>query len=347
MSGQGSAANSVVCYCLRITEVSPQKASLLFERFLLSKERNEPPDIDVDFEHERREEVIQYIYKKYGRERAALTATVVYYRPKNAIRDIGKALGLEPTRLLPIHARFCSSSGGAIALSACASVQNIYTDLKFSKNRARVMAEKSKARRGRPSGEGEQGAATRLAILDAAEQRFADEGFAKARLQDIAADAGKTAPAIAHFFKDKTSLFNEVIARLAEDFSRQVMAATASQKTDGVDQVIIWIEAWIRFMRRRPALLGFILRDMAEGRLHPLSPTSWTSKTDPLARLLEEASRKDGMALGEGAVINITGGATVFFCIRAAQLDDARFEKAMKAHLETLRKALHGALGRK
>jgi error-prone DNA polymerase len=93
--GRGSAANSVVCYCLRITEVSPQKASLLFERFL-SKERNEPPDIDVDFEHERREEVIQYIYKKYGRERAALTATVVYYRPRSAIRDIGKALGLDP-----------------------------------------------------------------------------------------------------------------------------------------------------------------------------------------------------------------------------------------------------------
>lgn len=93
--GRGSAANSVVCYCLRITEVSPEKASLLFERFI-SKERNEPPDIDVDFEHERREEVIQYIYKKYGRERAALAATVVYYRPRSAIRDIGKALGLDP-----------------------------------------------------------------------------------------------------------------------------------------------------------------------------------------------------------------------------------------------------------
>jgi error-prone DNA polymerase len=93
--GRGSAANSVVCYCLHITEVSPEKASLLFERFL-SKERNEPPDIDVDFEHERREEVIQYIYKKYGRERAALAATVVYYRPRSAIRDIGKALGLDP-----------------------------------------------------------------------------------------------------------------------------------------------------------------------------------------------------------------------------------------------------------
>jgi len=93
--GRGSAANSVACYCLGITEVSPQQASLLFERFI-SKERNEPPDIDVDFEHERREEVIQYIYKKYGRERAALAATVICYRTRSAIRDIGKALGFDP-----------------------------------------------------------------------------------------------------------------------------------------------------------------------------------------------------------------------------------------------------------
>ncbi len=92
--GRGSAANSAVCYCLEITEVDPARVSLLFERFI-SKERNEPPDIDVDFEHERREEVIQYIYKKYGRHRAALAATVVTYRPKSAIRDVGKALGLD------------------------------------------------------------------------------------------------------------------------------------------------------------------------------------------------------------------------------------------------------------
>jgi error-prone DNA polymerase len=92
--GRGSAANSAVCYCLEITEVDPVKISLLFERFI-SKERDEPPDIDVDFEHERREEVIQYIYKKYGRHRAALAATVVTYRPKSAIRDVGKALGLD------------------------------------------------------------------------------------------------------------------------------------------------------------------------------------------------------------------------------------------------------------
>ncbi len=90
--GRGSAANSVVCYCLFITEVNPARAELLFERFI-SKERDEPPDIDVDFEHERREEVIQYIYRKYGRERAALTATIISYRTRSAIRDVGKALG--------------------------------------------------------------------------------------------------------------------------------------------------------------------------------------------------------------------------------------------------------------
>jgi len=91
--GRGSAANSVICYCLGITEVDPSRMQLLFERFI-SRERNEPPDIDVDFEHERREEVIQYIYRKYGRHRAALTATVICYRPRSAIRDVGKALGM-------------------------------------------------------------------------------------------------------------------------------------------------------------------------------------------------------------------------------------------------------------
>ena len=91
--GRGSAANSAVCYCLGITEVDPFHMQVLFERFI-SRERNEPPDIDVDFEHERREEVMQYIYQKYGRDRAALTAAVSTYRPKSAIRDVGKALGL-------------------------------------------------------------------------------------------------------------------------------------------------------------------------------------------------------------------------------------------------------------
>ena len=92
--GRGSAANSAVCYCLGITAVDPSRMEMLFERFI-SRERNEPPDIDVDFEHQRREEVIQYIYGKYGRERAALTATVITYRARSALRDVGKALGLD------------------------------------------------------------------------------------------------------------------------------------------------------------------------------------------------------------------------------------------------------------
>jgi error-prone DNA polymerase len=92
--GRGSAANSAVCYALGITEVDPSRMSVLFERFI-SRERNEPPDIDVDFEHQRREEVMQYVYGKYGRERAALAATLITYRPKSAVRDVGKALGLD------------------------------------------------------------------------------------------------------------------------------------------------------------------------------------------------------------------------------------------------------------
>ncbi|MBV9511550.1 MAG: error-prone DNA polymerase, partial [Caulobacteraceae bacterium] len=91
--GRGSAANSVVCYCLGITSVDPRSQDVLFERFI-SRERSEPPDIDVDFEHERREEVIQYVYQRYGRHRAAICATVIHYRPRSAIRDVGKALGL-------------------------------------------------------------------------------------------------------------------------------------------------------------------------------------------------------------------------------------------------------------
>ncbi len=93
--GRGGAANSAVCYCLGLTEVDPARRELLFERFI-SRERNEPPDIDIDFEHERREEVIQYIYETYGRERAALTAEVVSYRGRSSVREVGKAMGLTP-----------------------------------------------------------------------------------------------------------------------------------------------------------------------------------------------------------------------------------------------------------
>ena len=92
--GRGSAANSAVCYCLGITAVDPTRINVLFERFI-SAERREPPDIDVDFEHERREEVIQYLYKRYTRERAAICSTVIHYRPRMAIREVGKAMGLK------------------------------------------------------------------------------------------------------------------------------------------------------------------------------------------------------------------------------------------------------------
>src|SRR5262249_1203396 len=91
--GRGSAANSAVCFCLGVTEVDPERADLLFERFI-SPERPEPPHLDIDFQHERREEVIQYIYGKYGRERAGIAATVISYRGRSAIREVGKAFGL-------------------------------------------------------------------------------------------------------------------------------------------------------------------------------------------------------------------------------------------------------------
>ncbi|MDZ4817451.1 MAG: error-prone DNA polymerase [Planctomycetota bacterium] len=102
--GRGSAANSAVCYCLGVTSVDPDQQDVLFERFI-SRERNEAPDIDVDFEHERREEVLQYIYSKYGRERAAMTAEVISYRPRSAVRDVGKALGLSLDRVDAIAKR--------------------------------------------------------------------------------------------------------------------------------------------------------------------------------------------------------------------------------------------------
>ena len=99
--GRGSAANSAVCYCLGVTAVDPARTTLLFERFI-SAERNEPPDIDIDFEHQRREEVIQYIYRKYGRHRAALTGVVISYRPRSALRDVGRALGIDLDRIAAV-----------------------------------------------------------------------------------------------------------------------------------------------------------------------------------------------------------------------------------------------------
>ena len=111
--GRGSAANSAVCYALGITEVDPARMQTLFERFV-SRERNEPPDIDVDFEHERREEVIQYLYRKYGRERAALAATVICYRPRSAVRDLGKALGLDAEQVGRVAKSLAWWDGGRV-----------------------------------------------------------------------------------------------------------------------------------------------------------------------------------------------------------------------------------------
>ncbi|HEX5078943.1 MAG TPA: error-prone DNA polymerase [Geminicoccaceae bacterium] len=111
--GRGSAANSSVCFCLGITEVDPDKFDLLFERFV-SAERNEPPDIDVDFEHERREEVIQYVYEKYGREHAGIAATVIHYRSRSAIREVGKAMALSEDVVSALSSGIWGWSDGGI-----------------------------------------------------------------------------------------------------------------------------------------------------------------------------------------------------------------------------------------
>lgn len=111
--GRGSAANSVVCYCLHITSVDPTEIDLLFERFI-SRERKEPPDIDVDFEHARREEVMQYIYKRYGREHAGIAATVISYRSRSAIRDVGKVMGLSEDVTSALAGTIWGSSSGGI-----------------------------------------------------------------------------------------------------------------------------------------------------------------------------------------------------------------------------------------
>ncbi len=116
--GRGSAANSAVCYCLGVTEVDPNKAEVLFERFI-SEERGEPPDIDLDFEHQRREEVIQYLYRKYGRHRAALTGVIIRYRTKSAVRDVGRALGIDLDRIDAVT-RSLHHVGGAAAPSGAA-----------------------------------------------------------------------------------------------------------------------------------------------------------------------------------------------------------------------------------
>jgi len=112
--GRGSAANSAVCYCLHITAVDPSTNELLFERFI-SEERKEPPDIDVDFEHERREEVIQHIYEKYGRDRAGIAATIIHYRPRSAVREVGKVMGLSEDVCAAIASNYWGSMEAEVA----------------------------------------------------------------------------------------------------------------------------------------------------------------------------------------------------------------------------------------
>lgn len=112
--GRGSAANSTVCFCLGITEVDPHKNDLLFERFV-STERHEPPDIDVDFEHERREEVIQYIYEKYSRDRAGIAATVICYRGRSAVREVGKAFGFSEDTISALSSSIWGGGGGDVS----------------------------------------------------------------------------------------------------------------------------------------------------------------------------------------------------------------------------------------
>jgi len=112
--GRGSAANSAVCYCLGITAVDPATSNLLFERFI-SEERKEPPDIDVDFEHERREEVIQHIYEKYGRDRAGIAATIIHYRPRSAVREVGKVMGLSEDVCAAIASNYWGSMEAEVA----------------------------------------------------------------------------------------------------------------------------------------------------------------------------------------------------------------------------------------
>ena len=125
--GRGSAANSAVCYALGITAVDPATSDLLFERFI-SEERREPPDIDVDFEHERREEVIQHIYEKYGRKRAGIAATVIHYRPRSAIREVGKAMGLSEDVTAAIASTHWGSMEAEIAEARVAEAGLDFTD---------------------------------------------------------------------------------------------------------------------------------------------------------------------------------------------------------------------------
>jgi len=136
--GRGSAANSAVCYCLRITDVDPRDGNLLFERFI-SSDRGEPPDIDVDFEHERREEVIQHIYQHYGRDHTGIAATVISYRGRSAIREVGKAFGLSEDTIGALSSSIWGMGGGAVRTTELARAGIDVNSPRMEKMRARAM----------------------------------------------------------------------------------------------------------------------------------------------------------------------------------------------------------------
>src|SRR5207253_1133892 len=135
--GRGSAANSAVCYCLHITDVDPRDGRLLFERFI-SSDRGEPPDIDVDFEHERREEVIQHIYEHYGRDHTGIAATVISYRGRSAIREVGKAFGLSEDTIGALSSSIWGMGGGSVRESELERAGIDVTSPSMQKLRARV-----------------------------------------------------------------------------------------------------------------------------------------------------------------------------------------------------------------
>ncbi len=191
-------------------------------------------------------------------------------------------------------------------------------------------------RRGRPQGEGQQGSATRTAILDAAEKRFADLGYAATRLQDVAADVGKTAPAVAHFFGGKDALYRAVLERMAADYAAYLNAHAAPASSEQVDRILATVTAWLRFMRVRPAQLGLILRDMAERRLQPLGDSTLTRIFEPYSIPVQEPSlRSEG-----GVVFNLAWGSGIIFMVSAVHFSNSEFEAALARHLDALRGAL-------
>ena len=202
------------------------------------------------------------------------------------------------------------------------------------------MTDDRRASRGRPRGEGRQGAQTRSTILDAAEQRFADLGYAATRLQDVAADVGKTAPSVAHFFGHKEALYRAVLERMAVDYATYLAEHAAPPGRGEVERILATVTAWLRFMRRRPAQLGLILRDMAERRLHPLGEATLTRIFEPYSVPVQEQSLRE-----EGSVVfNLAWGGGIIFMVSAAHFSDARFEHALDTHLGALRLALQANL---